>query len=292
VERIGFAASLLQNSDVHISRAYDGRVTPVELTDEFGAVNIWLLPYLKPAYVRPLFEDKTIVSYSDALAAAIGAMDVDASVRNVVLSHQFVTGAEPSESEELYVGGSENVDAALYEPFDYVALGHIHRPQHISRETLRYSGTPLKYSIAEAGHTKSVTLVEMGDKGDVRISEIPLTALRDMREIRGTYAELTARGNYIGANLDDYVRIVLTDEEEEPNALMKLRVIYPNLMRLDYDNKRTKSFLSIETAADSDKKTPMELFGELYEFQNGQSMNAEQEAYVRGVFAGIAEVEA
>lgn len=286
-ERMAFASTLLTKSKVHISNVYDGQTLPISLDDEYGRVNVWMLPYLKPPSVRHFFPDKEIASYSDAIAAALGGMEIDASQRNVLIAHQFVTGALTSESEELYVGGSENVAASLFDAFDYVALGHIHRPQNIGRETLRYCGSPLKYSFSEAGRQKSLTVVEMGAKGDVRISEFPLTPAREMREVRGSYAEVTNRANYSGSNTDDYVHITLTDEEDEPDAVMKLRCVYPNLMRLDYDNRRTRAETVIEGAVGLDKKTPVDLFGELYERQNGQPMNERQEEYARGVFAEI-----
>ena len=293
-ERVAFASALLAQSNVHISQVYAGALSPVTLRDEHGPLHVWLLPYLKPATVRHYFEDREIASYSDALAAALEAIDVDASGRNVLVAHQFVTGAVTSESEELYVGGSENVDASLFAAFDYVALGHIHRPQMIERETLRYSGTPLKYSFSEVNHKKSVTVVEMGGKGDIVITERPLTPLRDMRELRGTYAELTSRQNYINTNTDDYLHVMLTDEEEEPNAMIKLRSIYPNLMRLEYDNKRTRTSAFAERAVGlgGDKKTPMEFFGELYEAQNGQPMSEQQVEYARRIFESIEEATA
>lgn len=289
VERVAFAASLLQNSNVHISQVYDGQLTPLLVPDAFGQVNIWMLPYLKPSYVRPHFRDIEIVTYSDTISAALSNIEIDTTSRNILISHQFVTGAIQSDSEELSVGGSENIDAALFDTFDYVALGHIHRPQHVDRETLRYCGTPLKYSFSEANHTKSITVVDMGGKGDIKITEIPLTPSREMREIRGSYAEVTALKNYLETNTDDYVHIVLTDEEDEPDAVMKLRSIYPNLMRLDYDNKRTQTSFKLDGAASLDKKSPVEMLGELYELQNGQPMNQTQEEYARDLFTEIWE---
>ena len=292
VERVAFAASLLQKSNLHISQVYSGKMAPLQFHDEFGQVSIWMLPHLKPSSVRSHFRDSEIATYSDALSAALGTIKIDASSRNILISHQFVTGAIQSESEELSVGGSENVDASLFDAFDYVALGHLHRPQHIGRETLRYCGTPLKYSLSEVDHAKSVTVVEMGCKGNIMVSEIPLAPTREMREIRGTYAEITARKNYINTNTDDYIYIVLTDEEEEPDATMKLRNIYPNMIRLRYDNKRTQSSSSIKSASSPDRKTPIELFGEFFELQNGQSMSQAQENYARELFTKIWEAKA
>jgi exonuclease SbcD len=286
-ERVAFGAELLKNSNVHIVRSYNGKINPVTLSDEHGDIHIWMLPYLKPSIVHRHFSDKDIVTYSDAISAALGGAKLDTSARNVLIAHQFVTGAITSESEEIFVGGSENVDGSLFDDFDYVALGHIHRPQQIGRETLRYSGTPLKYSFSEASHTKSVTVVDMGGKGEAAISELPLEPLREMREIRGTYNEIMNRSSYRGTNTEDYVHIVLTDEHDEPDAMAKLRNVYPNLMRLEYDNKRTQTAGLLETAVSAGKRTPSQLFGELFEMQNGQPMSDEQSKYVINLFDKI-----
>jgi len=286
-ERVAFGAELLKNSSVHIVQSYNGKIAPITLSDGYGDINIWMLPYLKPSLVRRHFPDRDVITYSDAISAALSNANLDASARNVLIAHQFVTGAVTSESEEISVGGSENVDSSIFDGFDYVALGHIHRPQQIGRETLRYSGTPLKYSFSEASHTKSVTVVDMDGKGVITITELPLVPLRDMREIRGTYNEIMNRNSYRGTNTEDYIHIVLTDEQDEPDAMAKLRNVYPNLMRLEYDNRRTQAASSLETVASTEKKTPSQLFGELFEMQNGQPMSEDQSKYVTNLFDEI-----
>ena len=288
-ERVAFGAELLKNSSVHIVQSYNGKIAPVTLSDGYGDINIWMLPYLKPSLIRRHFPDRDVNTYSDAISAALSNANLDISARNVLIAHQFVTGAITSESEEISVGGSENVDGSVFDGFDYVALGHIHRPQQIGRETLRYSGTPLKYSFSEASHTKSVTVVDMDGKGEIKITELPLVPLRDMREVRGTYNEIMNRNSYRGTNTDDYIHIVLTDEQDEPDAISKLRNVYPNLMRLEYDNKRTQAASSFETVASTEKKTPSQLFGELFEMQNGQPMSEDQSKYVTNLFNEIWE---
>jgi len=288
-ERVAFGAELLKNSSVHIVQSYNGKIAPVTLSDGYGDINIWMLPYLKPSLIRRHFPDRDVNTYSDAISAALSNANLDISARNVLIAHQFVTGAITSESEEISVGGSENVDGSVFDGFDYVALGHIHRPQQICRETLRYCGTPLKYSFSEASHTKSVTVVDIDGKGEIKITELPLAPLRDMREIRGTYNEIMNRNSYRGTNTDDYIHIVLTDEQDEPDAIAKLRNVYPNLMRLDYDNRRTQAASSLETVASTEKKTPSQLFGELFEIQNGQLMSEEQSKYLTNLFNEIWE---
>lgn len=274
-ERIAFGGRLMDASGIHMSPVYTGEVSPVSLQDEWGEVRVYMLPFVKPATVRRFFADEEIVSYTDAVRAAIGAMDVDPSKRNVLLTHQFVTGAERSESEELSVGGSDNVDASVFSAFDYVALGHIHKPQNAG-ERIRYCGTPLKYSFSEAGQQKSVTCVELGKKGDLNVRTLPLVPLRDLREVRGSYMQVTARENYAGTNTQDYLHVTLTDENDVPDALGKLRAVYPNLMKLDYDNARTRGAAQLTADTSVERKTPLTLFSELYEKQNGAPLSAEQ----------------
>lgn len=281
-ERMAFGGRLMEGSGVHLAPVYDGRVSPITLTDAYGTVNFYLLPFVKPAHVRRCFPEREITTYTDALAAAIEAMGVDTNGRNVLVTHQFVTGAARCDSEELSVGGTDNVDVSVFDPFDYVALGHIHGPQRVGRETVRYCGTPLKYSFSEAGHQKSVTVVELGPKGTVSVRTVPLIPLRDLAELRGTYEELTFRGFYEGTSYQkDYVHITLTDEEDVPDAMRKLQIIYPNLMKLDYDNRRTRAGACLDGAEDAEQKSPLELLEEFYEKQNGQPMGEEQQAFAR-----------
>lgn len=282
--------ALVDSTGIHLSPVYDGNVNKYTLEDNNGPVNIYLLPFIKPAIIRSIFHDEEIQDYTDACRVAIKNMDVNTSERNIIVVHQFVTGAARCESEDIVVGGLDNVDATVFDDFDYVALGHIHGKQTIGRDTVRYCGTPLKYSFSEKDHKKSVTIVDMGKKGNVTISEVPLIPKHDMREIRGTYAELTLKENYEGTATDDYIHAVLTDEDDIPDAVGKLRVIYPNLMKLSYDNKRTASQQEIGSAEDVEKKTPLELFEELYEKQNNQEMSEEQRHFVQDLIESIWEV--
>ena len=288
-ERMAFGGRLMAQSGVHLAPVYDGKVSQITLTDEYGLVNLYLLPFLKPSHVRRCFPEREILTYTDALAAAIEAMGVDTAQRNVLVTHQFVTGAARCDSEEISVGGTDNVDVSVFEPFDYVALGHIHGPQQVGRETVRYCGTPLKYSFSEAKHQKSVTVVELGEKGAVSVRTVPLTPMRDLAELRGTYEELTFRGFYQGTSYPrDYVHITLTDEEDIPDAVSKLRIIYPNLMKLDYDNKRTRAGIVLEGAEDQ-QRSPLELLEEFYEKQNGQPMGEEQRTFAKSLMERIWE---
>lgn len=288
-ERIAFGSRMLDTSGIYLSPVYDGWVEPVVLSDQYGEIAVYLLPFIKPAMVRRLWEEEPVDSYQDALRAAIAHMEISPQRRNVLLAHQFVTGAQRCESEEVSVGGLDNVDADVFEPFDYVALGHLHGPQWVGRETICYCGSPLKYSFSEAGQQKSALLVELAEKGRIEISRLPLKPLRDMREIKGSYMELTARDSYLGTNTDDYLRAILTDEEDIPNAMDRLRTIYPNLMRLDYDNRRTRSVQKIQISESTEQREPLSLLEEFYRLQNNQSMSPEQESFSRKLMEEIWE---
>lgn len=278
-ERISFGARLMENSGIYFSHVYDGNIKPIELEDENGKLNIYLLPFIKPHNVKAFFPDEEIESYSDACRVAVEHMNVNFNERNVLVSHQFVTGAERCESEEISIGGLDNVDVSVFKDFDYVALGHIHGPQKIIKETIRYSGTPLKYSFSECNHKKSACIIEFGVKDDVKINLIPLIPIRDMREIRGTFEEVTSKEFYKNQSCSDYLRFILTDEEEIPDATAKLRVIYPNVMKVNYDNTRTRTNGTIEKIEAVEKISPLEIFGKLYEKQNNQPMSEEQKKF-------------
>lgn len=289
-ERVSFGGRLMSRSGVHIAPVYSGMTEPVRFADEYGAVNVYMLPFVKPANVRRFFPEREIESYTAAVSAAIDAMNVDTTARNVLVTHQFVTGAERCESEELSVGGTDNVDASVFAAFDYVALGHIHGPQKVGRDTLRYCGTPLKYSFSEARHVKSVTVVELHEKGSVDIRAVPLTPLHDMTEIKGSYDELSFRDNYADKGFrNDYLHITLTDEEDVPDAVSKLRTIYPNIMKLDYDNSRTRAGIVLDSAAELQRKSKMELIEELFEKQNGRPMGDEQRGFAQELIEKIWE---
>lgn len=280
-ERIAFGSRLMDRSGVHLSPVYDGNIRPVVMRDTYGTVNVYMLPFVKPAHVRRFFEAEEIVTYTDAVRAAVVQMKPDGSARNILVTHQFVTGALRADSEEISVGGADNVDVSAFDGFDYVALGHIHRPQSCGRETVRYCGTPLKYSFSEAGDCKSATIVELREKGDVQVRTALLVPARDMREIRGSYEEVTRKSFYENTSYpEDYMHITLTDEEDIPYALGKLRTIYHNLMKLDYDNQRTRENREVSGAEEAENKPPLRLFGDFYELQNNRPMSGAQEAYV------------
>ena len=291
-ERLAFGSRLMEGAGVHLSPVYDGNVKPITLTDEHGPVDFWLLPFLKPAHLRRFYPEETIDSYTDAVGAAIAHMNIDPSRRNVLLCHQFVTGAATCESEDLIVGGTDNVDAAVFDGFDYVALGHLHGPQNVGSSRIRYCGTPLKYSFSEASQYKSVTVAELGEKGDLTLHTVPLTPRHDMRVIQGTFAQLTAENSDAAGEREDYLHIILTDEEDVPEALGRLRLVYPNILKLSYDNTRTRTSQSVDRAQRVAQKSPLELFEELYETQNNQPMSQEQRDFAQRLIEQLREEDA
>jgi exonuclease SbcD len=288
-DRLAFGSRLIEKSGVHISRAYNGKITPFTLSDDYGEVRIYLMPFLKTRHVKRYNQNVEINNISDAVKTVIDNLKMDRNVRNILLAHQFVTGGVTSGSEESSVGGTDNVDSQCFGVFDYVALGHLHGSQRVGYDTVRYCGSPLKYSFSEASQKKSVTAIELAEKGNVSIRTIPLIPKREMVEIKGKYLEITARDFYKNLNKNDYFHITLTDEDDMPDARGKLRVIYPNLMWLDYENKRSKAGNSVTDGFDASKYTPIDLFDMLYKEQNGQSISGNQRAYLENLIKQVWE---
>ena len=290
-ERMSFGSRLMDQSGIHISQVYSGKIEPFALKDEHGIINVYMLPFVKPAHVKR-FSDESIESYTDAIRVAVAEMNIDQSARNLLITHQFVTGATRSESEDISVGGSDNVDVSVFDGFDYVALGHIHSPQNCTSERVRYCGTPLKYSFSEAKDNKSITVVELEEKGNISVKTVSLVPMRDMVEIKGRYNEIMLKSYYENTSYqEDYIHITLTDEEDIVDAIGKLRTVYHNLMKLDYDNKRTRSVAQVDGAVDVETKTPIELFSDFYELQNNQPMSDEQKAFVEDLIEQVWEDE-
>ena len=332
-ERIAYAQGLLEKQGVCLPPVYAGEVERVELEDEHGPVEFWLLPFLKPGDVRRFFPDEEIGDdYSAALRTVLGACDIDQGKRNVVLSHQLVTayGTAPDRADdEIKLGGMDNVDVSVYDAFDYVALGHVHRPQRVGRDTVRYSGSPLKYSFSEARFDKSAALIELGEKkpGDdvgecVSFELIPLVPLHDVREVRGTLADVLAMGAAAsdsladaGASADgvcdkvalgngsrdgaasvaavrdasqDYLHITLSDEHPQLDAMAKIHEVFPNAMMLDYDNVTVLiDRPQTQLTADPDSMDTLDLFSAFYESQVGNPLDNEQRDFARKLIAKV-----
>lgn len=290
-ERLAFGSSLMGKSGIYFSKVYDRTVEKIPMQDAYGTVWIYLLPFLRPSTIRHALPERAeeVQSAADAVRIALEQTKIDEKERNVLLAHQFVTGAKRCDAEELQVGDVDQIPAELFASFEYVALGHIHSPQKVGRETVRYCGAPLKYSFSEAGQEKSITVVELKEKGSVDLRTIPLKPLHDLRKIRGTYLEVTAKSFYENRDCEDYLQVTLTDEEDVPDGMAKLRTIYPNLMRLEYDNKRTRSNAEVRAAERVEEKSELELFQEFYELQNNQSMTEAQEQFVEELLRGMKE---
>ena len=280
-ERIAFGSSIFTNSGIHISPVYNGKIEPVHFKD----ADLWLVPFIKPANVKRFYPDREISTYADAFEAAIGDMDLDEDRINIMVAHQFVTGAEKGGSEEMSIGGVDNIDASLMKDFDYVALGHIHKKQMMGQR-IRYCGTPMKYSFSEISNRNSVTVIDITKK-DLQIREIDLVPKRDLKEIRGSFDEVMNEAYYAGMDLEDYYHIILTDEQDIPEGATKLRSVYRNLLKLDYDNTRTRNQNRVTSIDLAEEKTTLELFDDFYEMVNGKKMSEEQTRIMENVIEKV-----
>lgn len=287
-ERLSFGTQLLEQNDVYLAGVFTGKAQHLSLQDAYGALELYLLPFIKPAMVRSFYPEESIETYEDAVRVALSHSDIDPQKRNVLVAHQFVTnnGREPerSDSETLSVGALDQVDVSLFDGFDYVALGHIHGPQKIGRETVRYCGSPLKYSFSEWRHKKSVTIVELKEKGIVLLEQVPLQPIHDLREIRGTLSSLLQPEVVAQGDPQDYLRVILTDEIPPYDPLGQLRQVYPNLLRLDFERNEVAAMESITAAQDVEEKTIMELFSDFYEMANDRSMNEAERAVMEQIW--------
>lgn len=295
-ERLNFGSEILDKEGLHICTTYNGTLKKYVLYDTYGPINIYLLPYIKPIDIKPFF-DSEIHSYDEAIEKIIEKEEINSKERNIILSHQFVTyneiEPERSESETLYLGGTENVDVSHYEPFDYVALGHIHRPQKIGRETARYAGTMLKYSFSEVMHNKILTILDMREKNNLNIKFIPLVPLRDMRQIEGPIEQLIKKENYQKTNTLDYIQVIITNEEPIYDAIGQIKTIYPNTLKLLHKNSNSELDLSAEGIMIENIKSKDEftLFLEFYESQNGKAMNEEKNMIIKEIISEAKKVE-
>ena len=288
-ERIAFGSELMSLSGVHMANPFSGVPECLKIKDSYGNINIYMLPFIKPAYVRNFYPDEEINSYEDAVKVVMEHTKVNENERNILIAHQFVKGAVTCESEEISVGGLDEVSASNFDKFDYVALGHLHGPQKVGNDYIRYAGTLLKYSFSEVSHKKAALIIDIKEKGEIEIMDVPIKPLHDMREITGRYDEIVEKDFYKDFSVDDYLHITLTDEEDVPNAMGRLRTVYPNIMKLDYDNARTRSVKEISSCTDVQRKTPFQLFEEFYEVQNNQKMSDEQKAFVTELMESIWE---
>lgn len=276
-ERIAFGSSIFNSSGIHISPVYNGKIEPVH----FKETDIWLVPFIKPVNVKRFYPEKEISTYKDAFETIISDMELNKDRINIMVAHQFVIGAEKGGSEEMSIGGIDNIDASLMKDFDYVALGHIHKKQMMGKR-IRYCGTPMKYSFSEINNKNTVTVIDINKDG-IQIGEIELIPKRDLKEIRGSFKEVMDETYHSKLNLEDYYHIILTDEQDIPDGAAKLRSVYKNLLKLDYDNARTRNQNVISLADLTEEKSTLELFDDFYEMVNGKKMTDEQTKIMENV---------
>lgn len=300
-ERLSFGRHLFENAEIYMSGTYEEEILKKTLTDEFGEVDIYLLPFLKPQQIEVAEGEEKPQDYTEAIKLVLSRLNINKNNRNVLLAHQFVGGGsvepERADSETQSVGGVDMVDYRVFEDFDYVALGHLHGAQHVGRETVRYAGSPVKYSFSEARQVKSATLITLGKKEDalaatdITIEKLPFMPVHDMREIKGTLEQLTSPEVLAESDTQDYMHITLTDEEEIYDVFGKLRAVYPNLMALDFDNSRTRAEGAVALAGEAMReKTTMELFREFFEKQAGAELNPMQEQILTDIIEKADEV--
>lgn len=298
-ERLNYASSFLKKYNIYISvnppEHEDEYLKKIVLEDGYGDVNFYLLPFTKPGYVRHLFEEGVVSSYDSAIEAIIKRENIDYSKRNVLVSHQFYIAGdnrpETCESEQIYisVGGLDSVDVASVKDFDYVALGHLHGAQSIGHAHIRYSGTPLKYSVSEENHVKSITMVTMGAKGsDLVIEKIPLATYQDVRSEKGTLSEIISRAT--DENRHDYLSITLTDEDEIYKPKDQLEEHYDHILEVKIENSRTKAQLE-EADYDMTILSPFQAFKQFYKDMQGVEMSQDEELIMTDVINSLQEVE-
>lgn len=286
-ERVSYFSDILKTCGVHVSEQFDGRLQGITLSDAHGPLTVHLLPFIKPVNVRKFYPEEKIESYEDAVRIVLQNSPLDTSQRNLLVAHQFIMGAQPCESEERMIGGLEEISASLFDDFDYVALGHLHGPQKVGRPEVRYCGSPLKYSFSEVNHKKSVTIVELCEKGSVEISTLPIDQPHEMREVKGGFEELINR-----PYSEDYMRVVLTDELPRPDAQVALLTVFPNMMRFAVENSKTSTDVEVNSIAQLESRTPLELFSDFYTSQNGGVEPTEAHmSIIREIFEELGEDE-
>ena len=274
-ERMAFGGRLMKESGVYVAPVYAGKTQAVVLEDEWGPINIYLLPFVKPANVKRFFEDEKIENYTDAIRVAVEQMKLNTDERNVLVTHQFVTGAKRSESEDISVGGTDNVDASVFDEFDYVALGHLHGEQNVGMSHIRYCGTLLKYSVSESSHHKSLSVVTLKEKGtSPQIELLPLHPLRDVQKKRGQLEEILKQAEE--KEKDDYISITLTDEVEPYKPKEQLEKVFSHILEVRVDNTRTRNKLQ-ELDEELTIKDPLESFADFYQEMQGKEMGEEEQ---------------
>lgn len=292
-DRLGFGSKIFEDEGLYIESKYNGNLRKVELEDSYGKINIYMLPFVKPIEVKDFFEDDLENNYNTAIHKIIEKEKINKDERNIIMVHQFVTAGtiepERTESEILSLGGIENVDVSNFDDFDYVAIGHVHRPQQIGRKEARYAGTMLKYSFSEINHNKSVPVIDFKEKGNIEINLKELIPLRDMREIKGPIEELLKKENYELGNVNDYIKAVITNEETIYDAIGQIRRIYPNTLKIEIRNSKTinggqEQDLNLQKVK---RKSELELFEDFYKSQNNVDLDEKQKEIIKDIISEV-----
>ena len=292
-DRLGFGSKIFEDEGLYIESKYNGNLRKVELEDSYGKLNIYMLPFVKPIEVKDFFEDDLENNYNTAIHKIIEKERINKEERNIIMIHQFVTAGtiepERTESEILSLGGIENVDVSNFDDFDYVAIGHVHRPQQIGRKEARYAGTMLKYSFSEINHNKSVPVIDFKEKGNIEINLKELVPLRDMREIKGPIEELLKKENYELGNVNDYIKAVITNEETIYDAIGQIRRIYPNTLKIEIRNSKTinggqEQDLNLQKVK---RKSELELFEDFYKSQNNVDLDEKQKEIIKDIISEV-----
>lgn len=292
-DRLGFGSKIFEDEGLYIESRYNGKLRKVELEDEYGKLNIYMLPFVKPIEVKQFFDEDLENNYNLTINKIIAKENINEEERNIIMVHQFVTAGnvepERTESEVLSLGGIENVDVSNFKQFDYVAIGHVHRPQRIGRDTARYAGTILKYSFSEINHKKTIPIIEIKEKNNLTIKLEESIPLRNMREIKGPIQELIKKENYEGTNLNDYIKAIITNEEPIYDAIGQIRKIYPNTLKLEIRNSKTINEVQEQNfnLENLKKKTELELFNDFYELQNNTKLDDGQIKILKNIISEV-----
>lgn len=286
-ERLTFGGEFMTEKGIFFSKVYDGKIEPVSFEDEYGPVNFYLLPFIKPQIVNHYIEGNEIDTYEEAVQFAVKNMNINTSERNVILAHQNILSAKRCESEENIIGGLDAVSDAVFKDFDYTALGHIHSQQKIGKNNVFFCGTPLKYSVSEFDQEKKMPIISLAEKGKLDIEMIPLIPKRDLRKITGTLDEILSNAKNDPNNHEDFIDITLTNEDEVMDAMASLRTVYPNVLKLSYDNKASRAAENVEKFSGVNEKKPLEIFEAFYQSRRGTEMNDEQKNYIQALIEKI-----
>lgn len=293
-DRISFGKEFLIDSGIYIEGKFDGNINKISLNDEFGDVNFYPISYFDEVHIKHLFNDVSIKNSNDALIKIMKTLDVDYSKRNIFIAHGYFSNKDgdkmiESDSERrLSIGGQDVMDASILKEFDYVALGHLHANQKVIVDHIRYSGSIIKYSFSEMNHKKSVTIVDLGGKGDIKINQIGLKLKHNMKEIEGYIDTLISEEFYKDYDLEDYFRIILHDSIGISDPAAKIKKVYKNFMEIRFkDNNFNDGNQEEISNLDITIKSPFELFEIFYKSMTDKELNCDQKDILKDVIEKV-----